>query len=284
MERLQPGSSTMMTGKRNPPAKMRRHMRPRQLAGIRTELYWMPFSRMRGFVFGPFYSCFRLRKGGFTFPDIVPDCTVVSERLPFLIICVTGFALWRQHVFDPVLDVDQAGFSGPIAFGLTDNVKFGAEPVDRFADQFVGGYTMRNTAFTIGKLFQRPHDIGTAFRIVTVLKNIVYTPVTPHSGHIMMRNMAMKQEIACQTLTQSGTAFGLKVHHFRGTDYFYVHAVGGGADHGIFNRAVVGCGDQVFNLNFPLRRPGPADRSSMRMVRMEHLPAAVNQTKFRRVP
>ena len=172
---------------------------------------------------------------------------------------MTWLALGRKHVLDPGFNIDYRAFFIPLAIALVDNVELLPEPVHRLADQFVRAHTMWHAALTVRKFLQGTHDVGTAKRIISVLQNVVHAPVTPHARNVMMRNVAMEQEITCQTLTQSGTALGLQIESFRRSDNFNVNPISRGPYHRIFHRTVpCGC-REIFKPWFTLRRTGPAD-------------------------
>ena len=136
MERLQPGSATMVSRERNTLTKMRRHMRPRQFA-VLVKLDRMAFAGMRSFKFRPFNNRLPLRQDLIAFPAIIPDRTVIRLDLFDRVIMMTGLPLGRKHVLHPVLDIDDRNFFAPITFPFSYNFKLLAKPVHGFTDQFI---------------------------------------------------------------------------------------------------------------------------------------------------
>ncbi|MDP6712401.1 MAG: hypothetical protein QGG38_06915, partial [Nitrospinaceae bacterium] len=103
----------MMAGERNTLAKVRCHVRPCQLAFF-IELERMTLARTRRDVLHYLVSRFSLRQGLITIPVIIPNRTIIGFNLGHFIVRMTGFALRRQHVLNPVFDVNNTGFFGPV--------------------------------------------------------------------------------------------------------------------------------------------------------------------------
>ena len=192
MERLQPGSTTMVTGKRNALTKMRRHVRPCQFTGQWAELDRMPLARMRRLELRIFIRRFPLGQRLIPFPSVVPNRTVIGQNLPLLVIGMTRSTLRRQHVLNPVLDIYDTGILSPVTFPPLNHLELGTKPVHRLTCNLVRAYPLWNTTLTIRKFCQRTHNIGTAERIVPILKSVVNPPVAPHARDIVVCYMAMK--------------------------------------------------------------------------------------------
>ena len=283
MERLKPRSTAMVTRERHALAKMRRHVRPRQLAVYRVKLHRETLARNRRGEFRHRVGRFTLRQGLVAVPAVIPDRTVVSQNLPLLIVGVARLTLRRQHLLDPVLDVDDRNFLVPLALAFANNLETLTVPVDFLAEEFSRVHAFGDVPLAVGKLDQRTHDVGAAKRIVAVLQRVVHAPVTPHARDIVMRHVAMEQKVTRQLLTKTGTALGLQVNRFGGANNFNVNAVRRRAHYRVLDRTVVRRRQQVVDARLTLRRTRPADRAAMRMVRMEHFATAVDQAELRRV-
>ncbi len=283
VERFQPGRAPVVAGKGHPLPEVRRHVRPRQFAGVRAELDGMPLAGMRRFILGPLNGRLPLGQGRVGFPGVIPHRAVVGQNLALLVVRVAGLAFGRQHVFHPVLDVDDRGFLRPLALAFVHDLELLAEPVHGPADQLVGRDPLGDPPFAVGKLLERRHHVCAAEGIIAVLQGVVHPPVPPHARDVVMRHMAVEQKVPRQPLAQPGTAFGLQVQRFRRTNDFHVHPVTRGANDRILHRTVVRRGDHVFDVRLPFRRPHPADRSAVRMVGMKHLAAAVDQPELGRI-
>ena len=128
----------MMPRKWNSLSKMRGQVRPGQFAAQWAELDRMSFTRMRRFVFRCIIGGLPLRHCRIALPGIIPNRTVISQNLAFLVISMTGLALRRQHVLDPILDVDDSVLFGPVALRFAaHDAELRAKPVKRLAYQLV---------------------------------------------------------------------------------------------------------------------------------------------------
>ena len=136
VERLQPGSTTMIASERYTLTEMRRHMRPRQFA-VLIKLKRMTFTRSRRNVLRCFQSRFTLGKSLVAFPIVIPYRSVIGKDLASFVIRMTGLPLGREHVLNPVFDVNDRSFFGPVAFSTINNFELLTKPVHGFTDQFV---------------------------------------------------------------------------------------------------------------------------------------------------
>ncbi len=276
-DHLQPGRAHVVRGEHHAPAEVRRQMRPRHLPGQRLEHDRVPFARVGGLVLRIVDLALLLAHRHVAVPRPIQDGGVVGDGLALLVILVTGLAHRRQLHFHPVLDGDRGRVGFPVALALLDDLELLAEPVDRLADQFVGGNRGLDAALAIRQLAQIRHHVVPQ---IALLDRVVHAPVAPHAGHVMVRDVAVEQEIAGQLLAEAGPALRFQVERFGRTDDFDVDAVRLMPDDRILYRTVRAGRPEVHVVDRP-RAARPPDGASMRMVAVEHFGPAVDQAELR---
>ncbi len=285
MNRLQPGGRAVVPGKWYPLSEVWLEMRPGQLARLRLKQDGRAPARHGGFIFrkGELLSHLRLAERPIALPAPVPHRGVVGQDLALLIRSVTRLSGRRQHQLDPFLDRDLRNRLRPVGLLLRD-IPFLVIPIHRLADQFVGGDRPGDSALAVRQFLEGRHGIGADRRIIPGLQRVVDPPVGPHARDVMMRDVAVEQEITRQLLAEPRSALGLQIQRLCGTDHLDIHAVRGGPDHRVFDRAVGGGRQQFLALAVRFGLPQPADRPAVRMVGMEDLPASVHQPVFGGIP
>ncbi len=199
--------------------------------------------------------------------------------MALLIILVAGLPLRRQEHRHPILERHHGRRRLPIALALLDDLELLAEPIDRLADQLVRGNRGLDAALAIRQLAQIRHHVVPQ---ITLLNRVVHAPVAPHAGHIVVRNVAMEEEVAGQLLAETGTALRFQVEGFGRADDFDVNAVRLGADHRILHRTVRAGRPEIHVIDRP-RAARPSDRASVRVVAVEHFRSPVDQAELGRV-
>ena len=282
VNRLQPWRTAVVRRERHALAEMRLEQRPGHFSCRRIEQ-----DRRSGAVIplrGP--RILRIRSGAFplttgnvTVPLPVPHRRIVGHDLALLIVGVARLTLGRHEHLDPILDVHDHRIGLPVRLlALVDDLEGLAEPVDGGTDQLIRRDTLLHTAQAIRQLAHIRHRVGVR---IADLQRVVEPAVPPHARHIVVRNVAVIEELAGQVLTATAAAFRFQVERFGRTDHFHVHPIGLRPDHGILHRAVLSLKPMLFLIG--ARAALPTDGSAVRMVRVEHFRSTMHQTPLDRI-
>ena len=227
VDHFQPRSRIPVRRKWHPFAEVRRQPRPRDFSRRRLEPDRPPFSR---FIALPFRMVFGIPGRAFFFthrtfavPGPIDHGRIIRFKLADLVFRMTGKTASRQLHFDPIINPNDGRIGIPIGFlAVIDQVELLAEPTHGGTDQLVGRHGPGNTPDTIGQFTKRGHDVVLD---AGHLQGVVDPPVPPHTGHVMVRHVAMEQEVARQILTEPRAAFGFQIQRFGWPDHFHVHPV-----------------------------------------------------------
>ena len=242
-------------------------VRPRNLAGGRLEEERQPLAWLLRFIPGIGNRALLLGHGGTALPRPIHHRGIIGDNLFFLVGLVTRQTLVRKLHFDPIFNRHDGRVALPIGLAFVDNLKGLAEPIQRLADELVRGNAGFHAALSVGQFAKIRHDI---VMHVAFLHCVVDTPVAPHAGHVVVRHMAMEQEVPRQLLAQAGSAFRIEIEGFGRPDHLHVHPIRFGPDDRIFDRPVFR-GKPERHFIAGARTAQPADRAAVRMVGMEDL-------------
>ena len=210
-DHLQPRRADVVRGKHHPTAEMRRQVRPGHFARHRLEHDRMAFARMRGLVLGIVDRALALAQRTIAIPGPIQHGCVIRNGLALLVVFVARLAHGGHLHRDPILDRDGRRVGGPIALTLVRDRELLAEPIDRLADQLVRRHRGLDPALAVRQFLKVRHHVVPK---IALLDRVVHAPVAPHTRHIMVRDVAMEEEIAGQLLTKTGTALRLQIEGF----------------------------------------------------------------------
>ena len=215
VNRFQPWRTTVVRGERHPLAEVRLEQRPGHLGRGRIKQ-----DGRSGAVIPLGGRCiFRIQSGAFALapgnvaiPLPIPHGGIVGHDLGLLIIRVAWLTGGRHKHLDPILDVHNDRIGLPVGLlALIDNLEDLPEPIDGRADQLVGRHAHLHPALTVRQFRQVRHRVRVGR---TDLQRIVETSVTPHARHIVVRHVAVIEELARQMLTATAAAFRFEVQGF----------------------------------------------------------------------
>src|SRR5262249_25871056 len=210
------------------------------------------------------------------FPGPIQHRRVIRHSLALLIVLMAWLTLCGQLHLHPILDRDRGRVSLPVALALVDNLERRPEPVDRLADQLVRRDRGLDAALAIRELTQIRHHIVPQ---VALLNRVVHAPIAPHACYIMMRDVAVEEEVAGQLLAEPGSALGLKIERLGWSDDFNIDTIGLRTDNRILHRAIYRCRPEVHVIDCP-RAARPSDGPAVWMVTMEYFRSAMDQPEF----
>ena len=275
-DHLQPRRTGVVRGEHRALAKMRRQMRPGHFARHGLKHNRMPLARMSGLVLGIVDRALLLAHRTIAVPGPIQHRRVIGNNLTLLIVLVTRLAHRRQLHRDPILHRNDGRVRIPVAFALVGNRELFAEPIDGLTDQLVRRDRSFDPALAIRQLTEIRHHVVPE---IPLLDRVVHPPIAPHARHIMVRDVAVKEKVAGQLLTETGTALCLQVKSLGRPDDFDVDPVCLRTNHGILHRPVHGGRPEIHVVDRP-RAAWPPDGSTVGMVRVEHFRSTVDQTEL----
>ncbi len=282
VDRLQPGRAVVVRRERIALAEVRLQQRPGHLARDRVEEDRRPGAVVPlggGGVLRILGRALPLALGHIAVPLPIPHGRVIGHDLALLVVRMARLALRRQEHLDPVLDVHHDRVGLPVGLLVPGHDLEGlAEPIDRRADQLVGADAGPQPALTIRQLAEVRHGVGV---VLADLQGVVHASVAPHARDVMVRHVAVEQELARQVLRLSGAALGLEIERFGRSDDFHVHPVGLGAHDRILDGSVRRRRPELLLLG--PRAAQPANGTAVRMVGVEHFRSAVHDAPLGRI-